>query len=311
MPQSPRRADDALVTLNVTSNGNAILDTIGICQVDVHRSIGTIASALIVVVDGDMASGEWAVADSETFAPGAEIIIKAGYDGENDVIFAGIVIKIGVRVSNDGVSQLHIHCRDQAVKMTMARRNATYADQTDSGIMAALCAAHGLASAIDATDVVHSALVQYDCSDWDFLRSRAEANALMLVTDGGKITAKAANTSASAALKLTFGIDLLEFEADLDGRGQLGAVTAMALDPKTQTGVNAGDGQPAQAGSNGRMTFAGSALALPAMLIELAGVSERFSGSMPIGSISHQIRDGKWRTTAEFGLPSGLSIDRE
>jgi len=66
--------------------------------------------------------------------------------------------------------------------------------------------------------------VQYYCSDWDFLLSRAEANGYLVVVEDGKVTVKAPDVSSAAELKVTYGEDLYEFQGDLDAMTQLAAV---------------------------------------------------------------------------------------
>jgi Rhs element Vgr protein len=51
----------------------------------------------------------------------------------------------------------------------------------------------------------------------------------------------------------------------------------------------------------GQMRFSGSAKAVLGGLIELAGVGERFSGTVLASAVEHHIEDGDWSTTVHFG----------
>lgn len=343
MPPSPSAESNGPLRVSIASNGNAIADTISILAVEVRRAIGEIASATIEIGDGDMANASWDVADGDSFAPGAEITIKAGYGSDEEVIFAGIVVQIGARIGSDNASRLVVHCQDKAVKMTLGRRSANHIDMTDADIMAQLCGAHGLSADIAATPIQHGALVQFQCSDWDFLMARAQVNGLMVITDAGTLRAHQPAIGGTAVLKVAWGVDLIDFEADIDARSQMASVTAVAWDPETQAAISASQspglnrqgnlssavGSPSetlqgppmlgadalQAWANsqqtraglarirGRMRFQGSAKAVPGALVELAGVGQRFGGDVFAGAITHNIRDGDWRTTVEFGLP--------
>jgi len=53
----------------------------------------------------------------------------------------------------------------------------------------------------------------------------------------------------------------------------------------------------------GRMRFQGSAVAEVGGLIELAGVGERFSGTVLATGLTHRIEKGEWTTEVEFGTP--------
>jgi Rhs element Vgr protein len=52
----------------------------------------------------------------------------------------------------------------------------------------------------------------------------------------------------------------------------------------------------------GKVTFPGSALAVPATTLELAGVGDRFTGHAFVSGVRHVIAGGEWRTEAGFGL---------
>jgi Rhs element Vgr protein len=52
----------------------------------------------------------------------------------------------------------------------------------------------------------------------------------------------------------------------------------------------------------GHVRFQGNALARVGRTIELAGLGERFNGTAFISGIHHSISEGRWLTTAEFGL---------
>jgi Rhs element Vgr protein len=61
----------------------------------------------------------------------------------------------------------------------------------------------------------------------------------------------------------------------------------------------------------GRIKFQGSALALVGGLIELAGVGERFSGTVYATAVHHEIVDGNWFTDVEFGLSPQWFTERD
>ncbi|VAW84527.1 VgrG protein [hydrothermal vent metagenome] len=52
----------------------------------------------------------------------------------------------------------------------------------------------------------------------------------------------------------------------------------------------------------GRTKFQGSALAKVGGVIELAGVGERFNGTVYVSGVEHEIVNGQWSTRAEFGM---------
>ncbi len=349
MPNSPQLNSEGVVRLTVKSNGQPIAESIAVASVQVRRAVGSIPSARLVIADGDMPSAEWPVADGATFQPGAAISIAAGYGDDEQTLFEGIVVTLGMQISGDNDSRLEIDCSHKAVNMTVGRRNAHYADQTDSTIIRGLVQAHSLTAEVDGTNETHGALTQYDCTDWDFVVARAEVNGLLVIADDDKVYVQAPRTTAVPALQVKWGVDLMDFKAQVDSRSQLHEVRTVAWDPRTQAVVEGspagpqtlnlqgdltsatlaavlgsatlrlqtsaplkqaelsawGKAQQVKAGLariRGHMKFQGSAAAKVGSLIEVAGVGARYSGNVFVGAVEHEIADGNWVTTAEFGL---------
>jgi Rhs element Vgr protein len=115
--------------------------------------------------------------------------------------------------------------------MTIGRKNANFVDLKDSDIITKLVNKHGLTPDVDATTTSYPELVQYYCSDWDFMLSRAEVNGFLVCVDAAKLSVKAPEVSGEAVLKLTYGDDLIELHADIDVRTQLTAVDSVSWDP--------------------------------------------------------------------------------
>jgi Rhs element Vgr protein len=356
--ESPSSGSDGVIRLTIESNGRAIEDTVHVISVHVRRAIGQIDSARIELSDGDMPTQGWPIANGEAFAPGAAIRISAGYgDTKEETIFVGIVVQLGMRIDGDNGSRIVIECRHRAVALTVSRRNRIFVDKTDSQAIESLVGEYGLAAIVDATPVQHRELVQYGATDWDFLSARAEANGLLVLPADDGLHVKRPDTRSAAALKVAWGIDLMEFHADLDARAQLTSVKAVGWSLAQQATLEGQAAQPATIASQGNlgsatlaqvlsraeyrlhaplpasadeltewakaqqlksalarirghMKFQGSAKAQLAGLIELAGVGERYSGSVFVTAIEHEISDGNWTTQAEFGQPAAWVGER-
>ncbi len=235
MADSPTLNSSGVIKLSILSEGSQIDDAIQIISVSVTKAVNKIASARIVLIDGDMPERDFPVSNSDAFKPGSAIKINAGYGQDEETIFEGVVIKHGIKISGDNYSRLVVECRDKAVAMTIGRKNANYIDSKDSDIIATLISNYsGLTSDVQATTTQYKELVQYYCADWDFMLSRAEANGLLICCDDGKLTIKPPQTDATPELKVGYGDDLMEFHADIDARSQLSEVSSASWDPKDQ-----------------------------------------------------------------------------
>lgn len=238
MPDSPTVDSSGVLKLSIFANGSQVDDSIQVVSVSINQTINKIPRATVVLLDGDMPDRDFPLSNSDDFKPGSEIKINAGYEQSEETIFQGIVIKHGIKITGANYSRLVIECRDKAVAMTVGRKNTNFIDSKDSDIIAKVISGYsGLSSDVQATAVQYKELVQYYCSDWDFMLSRAEVNGLLVVVVDGKVTVKPPETSASAELKVTYGDDLIEFHADMDARTQLKQVNGVSWDPAQQAVV--------------------------------------------------------------------------
>jgi len=230
MAKSPATDAQGAVRVAVFSGGAPLGDGARLISVTVQRAVNQLPSAQLVFADGDMAEAAFPLSDQATLIPGAAIRIAAGYGDEAQTIFEGIVVKHAIRIGSDNDSRLIVECCDRAVSLSLGRRNASFAAQRDSDVIAALIVRAGLTAEVQATTVTHAGLVQYDTSDWDFLVARAEANGQLVIANGGSVSVAAPDTSAQPVLQVTWGQDLLSFDAEIDARTQLASVMACAWD---------------------------------------------------------------------------------
>jgi len=237
-----------LVTFTVKTNGNAIPDTIEVQSVEVEKGVNRIPIAKIVVIDGTPSTETFEASSSSTFVPGNTVTIEAGYDSKNEVIFKGIITKQSIRIHSNMGSVLEVECRDEAVKMVVGRKSLTYSKKKDSDIMSTIIGNYsGLSADVSATTTAWPEQVQYYATDWDFLLARAETNGMIVTALNGKVAVFDPSKDTSSVLKITYGDNLLEFNAALDAVTQLGSAKASSWDFTTQKVVS-GDASSSYAG---------------------------------------------------------------
>ncbi|WP_163833859.1 type VI secretion system tip protein VgrG [Spartinivicinus ruber] len=234
MADSPTLTGDGVVEVSVSSNGSSLPDTVRIYSVTVHKEINRIPSAIIAIEDGDMPTQSFTNADSSYFKPGTTIKIEASYDQTSQSIFEGIVVKLGIKIANNNSSRLVVTCKDTAIKMTAERKNVIYQSVKDSDVFSTLMSNHSVESDIETTQTEYNELVQYYCSDWDFLMLRAESNAMVVIVENGKVSVGKPDATASAVLTVEYGQDIYEFSADVDACSQLSSAKAVAWDVTNQ-----------------------------------------------------------------------------
>jgi len=235
MADSPQKSSEGVIKLTIFSNGAKLKDSIKIISVEVEKSVNLIPVARITVLDGDMPNQEFPISDTDVFTPGSEIKINAGYQDQEETIFEGIVVKHNLKITGENYSRLHIECRDKAVAMTIGRKNANYVEVKDSDVFSKLVGNYGsLSVKADSTSTEHKELVQYYCTDWDFLLSRAEVNGSLVIVDDGAVSVAPPDVSSSPVLSVSYGQDIMEFHAEIDARSQYAKVKGVSWNPGTQ-----------------------------------------------------------------------------
>lgn len=240
----PGTQNTDLVTFTIKINGEAIGSQYQVAGISVSKEANRIPAAKIVIYDGDAATQDFSISNEETFIPGTAIEITAGYHAEETTIFNGMIVKHSLKIRNDRSPMLILDCRDKAVKMTVARKNKYFNEKKDSEAAEDIIDVYGLDHEIEDTGVQLKSIVQYDCSDWDFIVSRMEANGKLCFVSDGKITAKKPDFSTDTVLDAVFGATMLEFDAELDARNQYQGLTAKTWDYSNQQITAASASEP-------------------------------------------------------------------
>lgn len=254
----PSAGAKTVVTANILSGGTAISQTYHVLSVVVSSEVNRIPSAMIVLSDGDTASQNFAISSEPVFEPGKEIEIQLGYSGSNGSAFKGIVIKHAIK-SRKTNSVLIVECRDKVCKMTAAPKSGYYKDSKDSDVMEQLIDNHGLDKDVATTQVQHKQMVQYNCTDWDFVLCRADANGLLCIAKDGKLSVKPPAFSGAPVLTVQYGATVHELDAAIDARLQYKAVKGTSwnyTDQELKADVEADEPQTPAAGDIDGATLA-------------------------------------------------------
>jgi len=250
----PNSSRHDVVTYTLLINDTEINTAVEIMSISVTKEVNRIPVAKIIVRDGDAASGDFEISNLDEFIPGNKIKIKLGFDGDETLAFQGIIIKHALKVRENGNTQLQIECRDEAVKLTIGRRNRYYENLKDSELFDDLIGRYsGLTSDPEATVLTHRELVQHLVTDWDFMLLRAEANGMLVIVNDGMIKIVKPDTSSDPALQVTYGSSLLEFEAEMDARDQWKNVKATSWDYANQQLFDASTSEISSFSENGNI----------------------------------------------------------
>ncbi|RAJ06512.1 Rhs element Vgr protein [Chitinophaga skermanii] len=196
------------------------------------KEANMIPTAKLVYLDGDVSNEKFTISEAAEFIPGNEIELKVGRDGELTSVFKGIIVKHAIKANEKGDAALQVECKDKAVALTLGRKNKYFKDIKDSDAIQQVLASY--AGTMKATSVTQKELVQYYCTDWDFVLSRAEVNGLLLMVNDGKVDMVEPKLAGSPSITLVYGATIDEFEAEMDARTQWKEVEASSWSYKEQ-----------------------------------------------------------------------------
>ena len=230
----PSTAPKSVATFSVMIDGNKMSDQFKVLNIIIEKEINSISKATLLLQDGSAAEQGFTTSNAEELIPGKNIEILAGYQNNEEPIYKGIIIKHSIKVRKSA-SVLKVECRHEAIKMTTRLHNNYFHEMTDSDIADQLSRQYNLQLDADSSDITHKEAVQFNCTDWDYMACRAEANGFWITTEEGtNIGFKAPDFSQDPVLTLVYGATIKEMDAEIDARLQYEVIKTIAWDPAEQ-----------------------------------------------------------------------------
>ena len=192
-----------------------------------------IATAEIVLENVAMYDQKDLIGDTDLFLIGKEIEVKAGYKEPSECLFKGIIVKQSINYSQNQ-THLVVTAKHKAYKMTLNRQFRNFEDMSDKDIIEEICGNYGIDADVEDSPIIHERMVQYNCSDWDFINLRAEANGWLLFTSNDGIVAKKPDMGADPALLIANGKSIFDINTEIDSRYAFSNYTAKAWNYTSQ-----------------------------------------------------------------------------
>lgn len=225
MPAILNDISTASVTSEVLLDGQKLTGANGIVSVVVEKIFNKIASAQVILIDGSSEAADFTASNQAYTLPGKTLEIKCGYNDDNQTLFKGIVVSHSIKVRS-GKSQLILNAKDKSVSMALTKKNNYFLTTTDSDIITQIISDEGYIPEVDTTTTIHDQIVQSQCSAWDFIVQRAEANGMLVSTDDGKISVKKPSLLNVSLITASYGKNIYEFDAEMDARHQASKITS-------------------------------------------------------------------------------------
>ena len=252
MPSNqPKDTVDKPLSFDIYINGSSITSEYKVIKINVDKAINKLSRAKIYLSGGNAYENTFDESEDSNFAPGKSVEVRLGYEQDNDVVFKGIVEKLGISLKNGFATKswqslLVLECVDKAIKLTNSYTSDLYEKKKDSEIFSTLIRkVTGLKSVITATTVTHPFLPKYNSSDWDFILSRAKLNGLVVLNSDNELKiSKPSKTVALPELTITNGESTINFDAQIDSSTQLSSIALDSWNPFTNKSNNSKSVEP-------------------------------------------------------------------
>lgn len=228
----------SIVTATIEKKGKVLNPVYELVSIDINREVNRIPYAQLLLIDGNAATRKFPLSDEDFFSPGSEIEIKLRYEGQQKssaTVFKGLVIRHGLE-SDAQESILRIELKDSAYLMTMVRKSAIH-EGTDNSIIQKLIESAKLTADVSkekSNQTKHPELVQYYCSDWDFMLSRVDAQNQLVAVQDGKVSVVPLEVKGKVKHTFEYGIDpIYSFEMETDASHQYEQFISTAWDQST------------------------------------------------------------------------------
>lgn len=242
---SPVLEAGANVVFEVKVKGKAIDSAWQVESIETWNAVNRVPRARVVLFDGDAAESTFPISALDTFLPGNALEVRAGYDSEPpSLIFSGVIARQAIEIGEAGASRLVVEVTDEAIRMTLERKNAVFTDFKDSSLIGKLIGDAGLRAKVTDTGVKLPQTVQYYASDWDLMVTRAELNGMVVIAGMGTVAVAPPDTAQEAVLAVAYGDSVLDLRAEMDAVTQIApsAFKSFTWDPAQQKVVDSGPG---------------------------------------------------------------------
>ncbi|ULT44667.1 hypothetical protein KRR40_15880 [Niabella defluvii] len=217
---------------------------VGVKSIVISRQVNKIPRLSLTVLDGNASQSNFDISNQEYFIPGKKIEINAGYNSQEELLFAGIIIRHSIKI-NVNETALIVEAADASFKMTLNPKRKVFNEISDSQLIEDIAGSYTIDADIETTSVTHAELMQYFATDWDYIQTRAEAAGKLCYCENGKLVVKAPELDAEPILELVYGATIKELNAEIDARFQYSGVQGLSWNSANQELLNIGAESPA------------------------------------------------------------------
>jgi uncharacterized protein involved in type VI secretion and phage assembly len=184
-------------------------------RVEVLHRVNAIPSARVVLtIEGNALQDLFTFQDEIALCAAGQpvelILRETEAEAEERLIFAGVVEQQGVNATRDR-TELTLRLRHDLQKLQNTHRSQLFKNVAESAVVSSLFAAQKIALVVgDEMNNQCEQLVQFRCSDWQFIRERMKANAVWAFPSPLGVTIRTPRISAPVMVIRQHAVDMRE-----------------------------------------------------------------------------------------------------
>lgn len=222
-------ADNSALSFKIMIDGEDLAEIAEVISIHLEKQFCKIPTAQITLYYGSLLNNTFADDEGNAIAVGSEIEISASND---TCLFKGLIVRKSVSLTNRK-SLLTLTVKNKAYRMAQSRWNHVFANVTDSDIIEQIIQKYSIGCDVESTSYQHELVTQCNCTDWDFLNLKADANGLLVFADDEKISVMKPNPG-SANHEINGYDSILSFDAQIDGRNAFSGIKASSWNYNSQ-----------------------------------------------------------------------------
>ena len=222
-------ADNSALSFKIMIDGEDLAEIAEVISIHLEKQFCKIPTAQITLYYGSLLNNTFADDEGNAIAVGSEIEISASDD---TCLFKGLIVRKSVSLTNRK-SLLTLTVKNKAYRMAQSRWNHVFANVTDSDIIEQIIQKYSIGCDVESTSYQHELVTQCNCTDWDFVNLKADANGLLVFADDEKISVMKPNPG-SANHEINGYDSILSFDAQIDGRNAFSGIKASSWNYNSQ-----------------------------------------------------------------------------
>ncbi len=233
------------IEAEITVDDKPVQKEFPITQIIVEKKLNQIPKATVHLIDGNPVEGDDSFKSVTKIKIGKPISIKAGYQTKTELIFKGIISGKNIEQDKNGNPMMILEAHDQAIALTEAKRTSSFHKKNDTEIISSILDEQDLEKAVTIKQKAKfESLTQYQITDWDFIKLRAQINGCVIDINEGKLTIAAPAVGKKGTRSLTYGTTIKEQSLTLSDADQPTKVIASCWDPSQQKMIEATATEP-------------------------------------------------------------------